>query len=56
MEERIDMINGVTGTLMSVPVHLVERYRAAGHKLAAAPLEEDKAEASKNPRATRAKK
>lgn len=37
------MINWITGTVMSVPADLVEKYKAAGHKLAApspAPAEE----------------
>lgn len=35
------MINGITGTVMSVPADLVDTYRAAGHKLVApAPAEE----------------
>lgn len=32
--ERVKMINGITGTEMSVPSHLVEMYKKAGHKLA----------------------
>lgn len=31
------MINWVTGTEMSVPANLVDRYLAAGHKLASPP-------------------
>lgn len=41
--DRVKMINGVTGTEMSVPSHLVEMYLKAGHKLA----EEPKAPAAK---------
>lgn len=54
--DRVRMINLVTGTEMSVPADLVERYLAAGHKLAAAPEVEPKTEAPKKPRATRARK
>lgn len=35
--DRTRMINMVTGTEMSVPADLVEKYLAAGHKLADAP-------------------
>lgn len=34
MDSRVDMINSFTGTVMSVPVELVEGYLAAGHRLA----------------------
>lgn len=34
------MINWVTGTAMSVPADLVDKYLAAGHRLAQAPAEE----------------
>ena len=34
------MINMVTGTEMSVPADLVEKFLAAGHKLVQAPVEE----------------
>ena len=43
------MINVVTGTEMSVPVDLVEKYLAAGHKLAPVPAEEEKPEPAKKP-------
>lgn len=33
MDKRVDMINCVTGTVMSVPEALVKMYEAAGHKL-----------------------
>lgn len=35
--DRVVMINWITGTEMSVPVDLVDRFLAAGHKLAAPP-------------------
>lgn len=35
------MINFVTGTEMSVPADLVEKFLAAGHKLAAASVSEE---------------
>lgn len=44
------MINWITGTEMSVPVDLVERYKAAGHRLAEpipAPAEEPTEEPAK---------
>lgn len=34
------MINMVTGTEMSVPADLVDKFLKAGHKLAQAPVEE----------------
>jgi len=34
------MINMVTGTEMSVPADLVDKFLAAGHKLVQAPVEE----------------
>jgi len=37
MSERVDMICAVNGAVMSVPVELVEMYKAAGHRLAASP-------------------
>lgn len=40
--DKVNMINLVTGTAMSVPADLVERYLAAGHKLAQAPKAEEK--------------
>lgn len=41
--DSVKMINGITGTEMSVPSHLVEMFLKAGHKLA----EEPKAPAAK---------
>lgn len=39
--EHVRMINMVTGTEMSVPADLVEKFIAAGHKLAAASVVEE---------------
>lgn len=39
------MINMVTGTEMSVPADLVEKYLAAGHRLAESPTAEQAAPA-----------
>lgn len=47
--ERVDMICAVNGAVMSVPVNLVEMYKAAGHRLAAPP------EKPKKPRTTKKK-
>lgn len=44
------MINWITGTVMSVPVDLVEKYIAAGHKLAAPAPAEDEAPKARKPR------
>ncbi|MEE1210595.1 MAG: hypothetical protein U0K60_11195 [Parafannyhessea umbonata] len=41
------MINMVTGTEMSVPADLVEKYLAAGHRLAESPAAEPAAPAKK---------
>lgn len=35
--DRVTMINWVTGTEMSVPAALVDKYLAAGHRLAEEP-------------------
>ena len=43
--EHVRMINWITGTEMSVPIDLVERYKEAGHKLA-----EDTGEKKPEPR------
>jgi len=40
--DHVRMINFVTGTEMSVPADLVEKFLAAGHKLAAPPKTEEK--------------
>lgn len=39
--DRVQMINLITGTEMSVPGDLVEKYLAAGHKLAPSPVKEE---------------
>lgn len=39
--EHVRMINFVTGTEMSVPADLVEKFLAAGHKLADASVSEE---------------
>lgn len=44
------MINMVTGTEMSVPADLVEKYLAAGHRLAEPPASEQEAPAKKTAR------
>ena len=33
MTERVKMINWITGTEMDVPVGLVERFKAEGHRV-----------------------
>ncbi len=43
------MINVVTGTEMSVPADLVEKFLTAGHKLASVPAAEEKPEPAKKP-------
>jgi len=50
------MINWITGTVMSVPADLVEKYKAAGHRLAAAPEtpEAESAKPARKPRKPRA--
>lgn len=40
MTERVKMINWITGTEMDVPVGLVERFKAEGHRVADAPAAE----------------
>ncbi len=45
--EHVRMINFVTGTEMSVPEDLVERFLAAGHRLAEPPAAEPEAPAKK---------
>ena len=37
MTERVKMINWITGTEMDVPVGLVERFKAEGHRVIDAP-------------------
>jgi len=37
MTERVKMVNWITGTEMDVPVHLVERFKAEGHRVVEAP-------------------
>lgn len=55
--DRARMINLVTGTEMSVPVDLVEKYLAAGHKLVEAhPVEEKPAPVKKSARKKPAEK
>lgn len=34
MSKRVDMINGVTGAVMSVPEELVDDYTRYGHRVA----------------------
>lgn len=46
------MINWITGTAMSVPADLVDKYLAAGHRLAQAPAEEPPAKPAKKPRSS----
>ena len=43
------MINMVTGTEMSVPADLVDKFLKAGHKLAQAPAVEEKPAPAKKP-------
>lgn len=37
MDDRVEMLNSVTGTIMLVPVELKDLYLAAGHTLAQQP-------------------
>lgn len=54
--ERVHLINGSTGTDMWVTADKVEEYLAAGHKLAAAPVEKPAEEKPKTAKKKTAKK
>lgn len=49
MSKRVDMINGVTGAVMSVPEELVDDYTRYGHRVAVS----ETTDAAEKPNATR---